>query len=85
MTAKAHGHSADGKAGPLGALPALSGIPCFHLPMENTEVAVYREFARQTRERAEATRYPEIKRALLKIAREYECLADYVERLGPKA
>jgi hypothetical protein len=47
-------------------------MPCFHLPMENTEVAVYREFVRQTRERAEATRYPEIKRALLKIAREYE-------------
>jgi hypothetical protein len=52
--------------------------------MERNEVTAYRELARQTREQAEATPYPEIKRALLKIAREYERLADYVEKLGPK-
>ena len=52
--------------------------------MLDREVREYRESALLAREQAEATRYAEIKRALLKAAAEYERLANYVENLGPE-
>jgi hypothetical protein len=53
--------------------------------MTNRELPLYRTFARLAREQAEASRHVEVKQALLKIAAEYERLADYVEKLGAKA
>jgi hypothetical protein len=47
--------------------------------MTSREPPLYRTFARLAREQAEASHYPEVKRALLKIAAEYERLAEYVE------
>jgi hypothetical protein len=48
------------------------------------EAARYRKYAREIRYQAEVSEFAQAKESLLKIAREYEMLADILESKDPK-
>jgi len=48
----------------------------------NPEADRYRKYAREMRYQADASKHPEVKESLLKIAQEYEALAAAVDRRG---